>query len=231
MYSRTSNSGSTSQYVPHYSQYPPGGVPMMNPRSPAPNTNAYRPLYSSTTPYQNGIASSSPSAISGKPTSRPQQVSPKRSNSQPTIASQQARYHTPYPSYSNGPIAYKPGGSNGYGPPPSQHQQQQQQSSWFPPPAQRDAVTPGLASSTGDSDSNSSNASQQPMSYPPSTLTDGPTMTGYSQTLSSSYATSSGINDLTNTNMNSAGHTYMDQQYSNVAPLNYGYLPQQISKN
>ncbi|CAF4892330.1 unnamed protein product, partial [Rotaria magnacalcarata] len=72
---------------------------------------------------------------------------------------QQPRYPTPYPSYSNGPVAYKPGGSNGYGPPNSQ-QQQQQQSSWPPPPpppVQRDVVTPGLASSTGDSDSNSSN--------------------------------------------------------------------------
>ncbi|CAF4972903.1 unnamed protein product, partial [Rotaria sp. Silwood1] len=42
---------------------------------------------------------------SGKPASRPQQVSPKRSNSQPTTPPQQPRYQTPYPSYSNGPFA------------------------------------------------------------------------------------------------------------------------------
>ncbi|CAF5191028.1 unnamed protein product, partial [Rotaria sp. Silwood1] len=101
MYTRTSNSGSAPQYVPQYSQYPPGA--MMNPRSPAPNTNAYRQPYSSGSPYQNGIAASSPSTTSGKPASRPQQVSPKRSNSQPTTPPQQPRYQTPYPSYSNGP--------------------------------------------------------------------------------------------------------------------------------
>ncbi|CAF3540447.1 unnamed protein product [Adineta steineri] len=250
MYSRTSNSASTPQYVPQYSQYPPGATAMMNPRSPAPNTNAYRPPYSSGSPYQNGIASSPSTSTSGKPTSRSQQVSPKRSNSQPTTPpQQQSRYPSPYPSYSNGPVAYKPGGSNGYAPPPSQQQQQQQppqqhqsqqqqqqqQSTWPPPPTQRDVVTPGLASSTGDSDSNSSNASQQPISYPPSTMTNGPTTAGYSQPPSSSYNTGS-VGDSTNNNtnnnnnnMNSSGHNYMDQQYSNIPPPGYGYPPQQMN--
>ncbi len=198
---------------------------MMNPRSPAPNANAYRPPYSSGSPYQNGIASS-PSATSGKPTSRPQQVSPKRSTSQPTTPPQQPRYQTPYPSYSNGPVAYKPGGSNGYTPGPplqQQQQQQQQQSPWPPQPTQRDAVTPGLASSTGDSDSNSSNASQQPISYPSSTMTNGPTTTGYPQPYNAG-----GMVDTPNNNMNSSGHSYMDQQYSNLPPSNYGYPPQQM---
>jgi hypothetical protein len=230
MYSRTSNSGSAPQYVPQYSQYPPGSAAMMNPRSPAPNSNAYRPPYSSGSSYQNGITSTSPSTTSGKPTSRPQQVSPKRSNSQPTTPPQQSRYPSPYPSYTNGPVAYKPGGSNGYAPPPPPPQQQQQQSTWPPPQTQRDVVTPGLASSTGDSDSNSSNASQQPISYPSSTMTNGPTTTGYPQSLSSSY-NSGGIGDPLNNNMNSSGHTYMDQQYSNIPPPNYGYPPQQMSKS
>ena len=234
MYSRTSNSGTTPQYVSQYPQYPAGGAGMMNPRSPAPNTNAYRPPYPSGSPYQNGItsSSSSPSTASGKPTSRPQQVSPKRSNSQPTTPPQQPRYQTPYPSYSNGPIAYKPGGSNGYAAPPPQPQQQQQQTPWPPQPTQRDAVTPGLASSTGDSDSNSSNASQQPISYPPSTMANGPTTaTGYPQSMPSSYNTG-GAGDSTNNNnnMNSGGHGYMDQQYSNIPPPGYGYPPQQMSK-
>ncbi|CAF0919497.1 unnamed protein product [Rotaria sp. Silwood1] len=224
MYTRTSNSGSAPQYVPQYSQYPPGA--MMNPRSPAPNTNAYRQPYSSGSPYQNGIAASSPSTTSGKPASRPQQVSPKRSNSQPTTPPQQPRYQTPYPSYSNGPVAYKPGGSNGYGPP---QPPPQQQSSWPPPPVQRDVVTPGLASSTGDSDSNSSSASQQPVSYPSSAMANGPTTTGYPQQPSSSYNTSGNVNDSTNNTMNSSGHTYMDQQYSNIPPPNYGYPPQQMN--
>jgi hypothetical protein len=234
MYSRTSNSGTAPQYVPQYSQYPAGGAGMINPRSPAPNTNPYRPPYSSGSPYQNGIASSSSTPTSGKPTSRPQQASPKHSNSQPTTPPQQPRYQTPYPSYSNGPVAYKPGGSNGYAPPPpppptQQQQQQQQQAAWPPPPGQRDVVTPGLASSTGDSDSNSSNASQQPISYPSSTMTNGPTTTtGYPQPLSSSYNTGN-VSDPINNNMNSSGHTYMDQQYSNIPPSNYGYPPQQMS--
>lgn len=227
MYSRTANSGTTPQYVPQYGQYPPGGAGMMNPRSPAPNTSGYRPPYSSGSPYQNGITSSSPSATSGKPTSRPQQVSPKRSNPQPTTPPQQPRYPSPYPPYSNGPVAYKPGGSNGYAPPPPS-QPQQAQASWPPQPAQRDAVTPGLASSTGDSDSNSSSASQQPISYPPSTMTNGPTTTGYPQGISSSYNTG-GVGDGTNNSMNSTGHGYMDQQYPNMPPQTYGYPPQQMS--
>ncbi|UJR38169.1 hypothetical protein I4U23_030845 [Adineta vaga] len=248
MYSRTSNTGSTPQYVPQYSQYPAGGAPIMNPRSPAPNSNAYRPSYSSGSPYQNGIAtSSSPSSTtsSGKPTSRPQQVSPKRSSSQPTTPpQQQSRYPSPYPSYSNGPVAYKPGGSNGYAPPPpmqpqqqqqqQQQQQLQQQSSWPPQPPQRDTITPGLASSTGDSDSNSSNTSQQPTSYPSSTMTNGPTTASYPQQqqqqqhLPSYNAGNVGDSTNTNNSMNSSGHNYMDQQYSNVPPQNYGYPPQQM---
>ena len=236
MYGRTANSGATPQYVPQYPQYPTGGAGMMNPRSPAPNPGSYRPPYSSGSPYQNGITSSSPSGTSGKPTSRPQQVSPKRSNSQPTTPpQQQPRYQTPYPSYTNGPIAYKPGGSNGYAPPPPppplppSSQPQQQQNSWPPQPTQRDAVTPGLASSTGDSDSNSSNASQQPLSYPPTTMTNGPTTAGYPpQGISSTYNTG-GVGDGTNNSMNPPGHAYMDPQYSNMPPQNYGYPPQQMS--
>ncbi|CAF2256614.1 unnamed protein product [Rotaria magnacalcarata] len=230
MYSRTSNNGSAPQYVPQYSQYPPGSAGMMNPRSPAPNTNAYRPPYPSGSPYQNGIGSPSTTSSSGKSTCRPQQLSPKRSNSQSTTPPQQPRYPTPYPSYSNGPVAYKPGGSNGYGPPNSQ-QQQQQQSSWPPPPpppVQRDVVTPGLASSTGDSDSNSSNASQQPASYSSTTLTNGPTTGGYAQSMSSAYNSSSNMNDPTN-NMSTSGHPYMDSQYPNIPQPNYGYPPQQMN--
>ncbi|CAF1575705.1 unnamed protein product, partial [Adineta ricciae] len=232
MYSRTSNTSSTPQYVPQYSQYPPGGAPMMNPRSPAPNTNAYRPSYSSGSPYQNGVAtSSSPSSTpsSGKSTSRSQQLSPKRSNTQPTTPpAQQSRYPSPYPAYSNGPVAYKPGGSNGYVQPPPP----QQQSSWPPQTPQRDAVTPGLASSTGDSDSNSSNASQQPMSYPqpPPPMTNGPTTGSYPPQVSASYnASNVGDSNNTNNNMHSSGHGYIDQQYSNMPPQNYGYPPQQMN--
>ncbi|CAF4975115.1 unnamed protein product, partial [Rotaria sp. Silwood1] len=61
------------------------------------------------------------------------------------------------------------------------------------PPVQRDVVTPGLASSTGDSDSNSSSASQQPVSYPSSAMANGPTTTGYPQQPSSSYNTSGNV--------------------------------------
>lgn len=231
MYSRTSSGGGAPQYVAQYPQYPPGSGAIMNPRSPAPNTNTYRPPYSTGSPYQNGIAS--PSTTSGKPTSRPQQVSPKRSSSQSTTPPQQPRYQTPYPTYSNGPVAYKPGGSNGYGPPPTQQQQQQQQqSSWPPQPVQRDVVTPGLGSSAGDSDSNSSNASQQPTSYPPTTMTNGPTAGGYpQQPLPSSYNTGNNLNDSTNATMNTSGHPYMDPQYSNMPASNYGYPQQQMSKS
>ena len=223
MYGRTSNSGAAPQYIPPYSQYPTGGVAMMNPRSSSTNPNAYRAAYPVGSPYQNGIPS--PSNVSGKPSSRPQQVSPKRTNAQPTTPPQQARYQTPYPAYTNGPVAYKPGGSNGYapgGPPP------QPQSPWPPAPTQRDVVTPSLASSTGDSDSNSSNASQQPMTYPPSTMTNGPTASGYPHTQSNSY-NAGAANDSTNHNMNAGGHPYMDQQqYGNIPPPNYGYPPQQM---
>ncbi|CAF5178776.1 unnamed protein product, partial [Rotaria sp. Silwood1] len=77
--------------------------------------------------------------------------------------------------------------------------------------------------------SNSSSASQQPVSYPSSAMANGPTTTGYPQQPSSSYNTSGNVNDSTNNTMNSSGHTYMDQQYSNIPPPNYGYPPQQMN--
>ena len=223
MYGRTTNNAGAAQYIPQYSQYPTAGAPMMNPRSPAPNANPYRPPYSSGSPYQNGIASPS-AAAPGKGTARPQQVSPKRSTSQPTTPPQQARYPTPYPGYTNGPVGYKPAGSNGYAPAP----QQQQPTPWPPATGQRDVTTPSLASSTGDSDSNSSNASQQTMSYPPSTMTNGPTTGGYGQMPSTPYNPAT-MNESSNNNnhMNASGHPYVDQQYGNIPLPNYGYPPQQ----
>ncbi|CAF4581765.1 unnamed protein product, partial [Rotaria magnacalcarata] len=80
------------------------------------------------------------------------------------------------------------------------------------------------ASSTGDSDSNSSNASQQPASYSSTTLTNGPTTGGYAQSMSSAYNSSSNMNDPTN-NMSTSGHPYMDSQYPNIPQPNYGYPP------
>ena len=226
MYGRTTNNAGTAQYIPQYSQYPTPGGAMMNPRSPAPTANPYRPPYPSGSPYQNGIASPSATAP-GKGAARPQQVSPKRSTSQPTTPpQQQARYPTPYPGYSNGPVGYKPAGSNGYAPVPQQ--QQQQPPSWPPATGQRDATTPSLASSTGDSDSNSSNASQQTMSYPPSSMSNGPTTAAYGQMPSTPYNPGT-MNDSSNNNnhMNASGHPYGDQAYGNHPPPNYGYPPQQ----
>lgn len=232
MYIRGPSNPGASAYMPQYPQYPTGGPSNMNPRSPAPNPNSYRPSYPVGS-YQNGISSPSSSGPTGKPGSRSQQLSPKCANSQPTTPPQQPRYQSPYPSHPNGPIGYKPVSSNGYAPPPSQPMNPQQQpgSSWLPPSSssQRDVTTPSLASSAGDSDSNSSSASQQNVSYPPTAMTNGPNSGAYPPVSSGPYHPSA-MADPNNATSSTAAHSYMDQQYSNMPPQNYNYS-QQMSKS